>query len=85
LPSIYHPYGWQRKATRPACQQQAGSGQRLSHQVGGFLGAWLGGYLFERTGSYDCLRYIDIMLAIGAALIHLPIKEVPKLRPALAT
>ena len=57
----------------------------LSHQVGGFLGAWLGGYVFERTGSYDWLWYIDIMLAVGAALIHLPIKEAPKLRPALAT
>jgi predicted MFS family arabinose efflux permease len=57
----------------------------LSHQVGGFLGAWLGGYVFERTGSYDWLWYIDIMLAIGAALIHMPIKEAPKLQPALAT
>jgi predicted MFS family arabinose efflux permease len=57
----------------------------LSHQVGGFLGAWLGGYVFERTGSYDWLWYIDIMLAVGAALIHLPIKEASKLRPALAT
>jgi MFS family permease len=56
----------------------------LSHQVGGFLGAWLGGYLFERTGSYDWLWYIDIMLAVGAALIHMPIKEAPRLRPALA-
>ena len=57
----------------------------LSHQVGGFLGASLGGYLFERTGSYDWLWYIDIMLAVGAALIHLPIREAPKLRPAFAT
>src|SRR6266850_1453011 len=57
----------------------------LSHQVGGFLGAWLGGYVFERTGSYDWLWYMDIMLAVGAALIHMPIKEAPKLRPALAT
>ncbi|HTN27058.1 MAG TPA: MFS transporter [Burkholderiales bacterium] len=57
----------------------------LSHQVGGFLGASLGGYLFERTGSYDWLWYIDIMLAVGAALIHLPIREAPKLRPVLAT
>jgi predicted MFS family arabinose efflux permease len=56
----------------------------LSHQVGGSLGAWLGGYLFERTGSYDWLWYIDIMLAVGAALIHLPIKEAPKPRPAFA-
>jgi predicted MFS family arabinose efflux permease len=57
----------------------------LSHQVGGFLGAWLGGQVFERTGSYDWLWYMDIMLAIGAALIHMPIKEAPRLRPALAT
>ncbi len=57
----------------------------LSHQLGGFLGAWLGGYVFERTGSYDWLWYIDIMLAVGAALIHMPIKEAPALRPALAT
>jgi predicted MFS family arabinose efflux permease len=57
----------------------------LSHQIGGFLGAGLGGYVFERTGSYDWLWYMDIMLAIGAALIHLPIKEAPRLKPALAT
>ncbi len=50
----------------------------LSHQIGGFLGAWLGGKLFEATGSYDWMWYIDIVLAIGAALIHLPIKEAPK-------
>lgn len=56
----------------------------FSHQVGGFLGAWLGGYVFERTGSYDWLWYADIMLAVGAALIHMPIKEAPKLRPAFA-
>ena len=56
----------------------------LSHQFGGFLGAWLGGVLFERTGSYDWMWYIDIMLAVGAALIHLPIKEAPRLQPAIA-
>jgi MFS family permease len=55
----------------------------LSHQVGGFLGAWLGGYVFERTGSYDWLWYADIMLAVGAALIHMPIKEA-KLKPRYA-
>ena len=47
----------------------------LSHQIGGFLGAWLGGKAFEWTGSYDWLWYADIVLAVGAALIHLPIRE----------
>jgi len=57
----------------------------LSHQVGAFFGAWLGGTVFERTGSYDWLWYMDIMLAIGAALVHMPIREAPpRLRPALA-
>jgi predicted MFS family arabinose efflux permease len=56
----------------------------LSHQMGGFLGAWLGGRLFESTGSYDWMWTIDILLAVGAALIHLPIKEAPRLKAALA-
>ena len=47
----------------------------LSHQIGGFLGAWLGGKAFEATGSYDWMWYVDIVLAAGAALIHLPIRE----------
>ena len=47
----------------------------LSHQVGAFVGSWLGGRVFERTGAYDWVWYIDIVLAIGAALIHLPIPE----------
>jgi len=47
----------------------------LTHQVGGFLGAWLGGKVFEATGSYDWVWYIDIVLAVGAALIHMPIRE----------
>ena len=55
----------------------------LTHQVGGFLGAWLGGKVFEATGSYDWIWYVDIMLAVGAALIHLPIRE-PKLVRAAA-
>lgn len=55
----------------------------LSHQVGGFLGAWLGGRVFELTGSYDWVWYLDIMLAVGAALIHLPIREA-RLAPAAA-
>jgi predicted MFS family arabinose efflux permease len=49
----------------------------LSHQVGGFLGAWLGGKVFEATGAYDWVWYIDVVLAVGAALVHLPIREAP--------
>lgn len=52
----------------------------LTHQIGGFLGAWLGGRVFERYGNYDLVWWIDIALAIGAALIHLPIREAPKSR-----
>jgi len=47
----------------------------LSHQVGGFLGAWMGGTVFQATGSYDWIWYVDIVLAVGAALVHLPIRE----------
>jgi len=47
----------------------------LSHQVGGFLGAYLGGYVFQATGSYDWVWYMDITLAAGAALVNLPIRE----------
>ncbi|MDB5948847.1 MAG: transporter [Massilia sp.] len=47
----------------------------LSHQVGGFLGAWLGGLSFVRFGDYTWMWYADIVLAIGAALINLPIRE----------
>ena len=53
----------------------------LTHQLGGFLGAWLGGKVFESTGSYDLVWYVDIVLAVGAALIHLPIREA-RLQPA---
>jgi predicted MFS family arabinose efflux permease len=47
----------------------------LSHQVGGFLGAWLGGAVFQRTGSFAIVWWIDIALALAAALVHLPIRE----------
>ncbi|HYN59358.1 MAG TPA: MFS transporter [Rubrivivax sp.] len=47
----------------------------LVHQVGAFFGVWLGGKAFELTGSYDGYWYVDILLAVGAALIHLPIRE----------
>jgi predicted MFS family arabinose efflux permease len=59
----------------------------LSHQVGGFLGAWLGGKAFELTGSYDWMWWADIALCLFAAAVHLPIREAkpaPKLAPASA-
>jgi MFS family permease len=56
----------------------------FSHQVGGFLGVWLGGLLFERTGSYDVMWWIAIVLGVLSALINLPIVEKPVARPALA-
>jgi predicted MFS family arabinose efflux permease len=49
----------------------------LSHQMGAFLGAYLGGKTFEWTGSYDWMWWADIVLAVGAALAHLPIDERP--------
>lgn len=51
----------------------------LAHQIGGFLGAYFGGKSFEWTGSYNWMWYVDIVLAVGAALIHLPIREAPSL------
>ncbi|OHC79739.1 MAG: MFS transporter [Rhodoferax sp. RIFCSPLOWO2_12_FULL_60_11] len=47
----------------------------FSHQIGSFMGVWLGGYLYDRTGSYDLVWYIAIGLGVLAALVNLPIKE----------
>ena len=47
----------------------------FSHQIGGFLGAYLGGYFFSVTGDYTTVWLLDAALAVFAALIHLPIKE----------
>ena len=57
----------------------------LTHQIGAFLGAWLGGRIYGATGSYDWMWYIDILLAFGAALIHLPIREAALLPAAVRT
>ena len=54
----------------------------LSHQIGGFFGAWLGGIALANTGSYNWMWYADIVLALGAALINLPIEEAPLQRVA---
>lgn len=57
----------------------------LAHQVGAFLGGWLGGKMYDLVGSYDSVWIISIGLGIMAALINLPIKEVPIDRTAHAT
>ena len=49
----------------------------FSHQIGCFLGVWLGGYLYDATGSYDIVWYIAIALGVLAGLVNLPIKEAP--------
>jgi MFS family permease len=56
----------------------------FSHQVGGFLGVWLGGILYERTGSYDVVWWAAIALGLISALINLPIVEKPVPRMATA-
>ncbi len=47
----------------------------FSHQIGSFMGVWLGGYLYDKTGSYDIVWYIAIGLGIAAALVNLPVRE----------
>jgi MFS family permease len=56
----------------------------FSHQVGGFLGVWLGGVLFERTGSYDVVWWLSVFFGVASALINLPIVEKPVGRVAAA-
>jgi predicted MFS family arabinose efflux permease len=57
----------------------------FSHQIGSFLGVWLGGVLYDKTGSYDIVWYITIALGIFAGLINLPVREAPIQRPALGS
>ena len=47
----------------------------FSHQIGSFMGVWLGGFLYDKTGSYDIVWYIAIALGVFAALINLPVRE----------
>jgi predicted MFS family arabinose efflux permease len=49
----------------------------LAHQVGAFLGGWLGGRMYDFLGSYDSVWIISIGLGLLAAMINYPIKEVP--------
>jgi MFS family permease len=56
----------------------------FSHQIGAFLGVWMGGYVFDVTGSYDIVWYLSVVLGVLSALLHWPINEQPVARLALA-
>ena len=56
----------------------------LSHQIGGFLGAWLGGLAITTFGDFGWMWYADMALSALAALVNLPIREAPVVRPATA-
>jgi len=56
----------------------------FSHQVGGFLGVWLGGFLFTTTGSYNVIWWLSVALGAVSAIINLPIIEKPVVRAAMA-
>ena len=56
----------------------------FSHQVGSFLGVWLGGLLYDATGTYDAVWWISVALGVFAAVVHLPIVERQVARPAVA-
>ena len=53
----------------------------FSHQVGGFLGVWLGGVLYEAYGNYTLVWWLSVALGIASAVINLPIREQPAVRP----
>ena len=56
----------------------------LSHQIGSFLGVWLGGFLYDIYGSFDSVWWIGVALGVIAAIIHWPIREAQVPRPAMA-
>jgi MFS family permease len=56
----------------------------FSHQVGAFLGVWLGGVMFEQTGSYTLVWWLSVVLGLASAAINLPIVEKPAPRIAQA-
>ena len=56
----------------------------LSHQIGSFLGVWMGGYLYDLFGTYDQVWWLGVALGIFAAVVHWPISEKAVERPAIA-
>lgn len=55
-----------------------------SHQIGSFMGVWLGGYLYDLNGSYDMVWYLSIALGVFAAIVNLPVRETPIARGTAA-
>lgn len=55
----------------------------LFHQIGAFLGGWLGGYVYDHTGNYDLVWQISILLSLLAGLLNWPVRERPVERAAL--
>ncbi len=56
----------------------------LSHQIGSFLGVWMGGYLYDHFGSYDPVWWFGVVLGVFAAIVHWPIQEKSVPRPSVA-
>ena len=56
----------------------------FSHQIGSFLGVWLGGKLYDSSGRYDIVWWLAVALGVMAALVNLPVREQAISRPALA-
>lgn len=57
----------------------------FSHQIGSFLGAWLGGYFYDLTGTYEVVWWLSVALGVFSGLVHWPIDERPVARLAVAT
>lgn len=55
----------------------------LSHQIGGFLGVWLAGRLYDTTGTYDLIWYLAMALGLFAAFVHMPISDAPLVQSAV--
>ena len=64
----------------PAYMSMLYGGVFLSHQLGSFLGAWLGGRVYDATGSYDAIWWASVALGIAAAVLHAPIADRPLVR-----
>ena len=57
----------------------------FSHQVGSFMGVWLGGYVYDRLGNYNAVWWISVALGVFAALANMPVRETPLVRGATAS